>query len=298
MKPLKKSAHLAFSASPATIRNKLLYRIRQAKFPGDLDQFTLAELRETGLAGKYKQPADLPDKHFKLLVLLALQNNEFRQECALLRIEIENEKDYRSPVRDELHNEPDPLKRAEIERRAEADEARVAHERSQKEQAQVTAFRQFAAAISRRPWASRYKRRQPWKAVSWHEPMTVMAYHEATGLTRRTLQNVLRRIKASPLATRHLKNEPARYGPDTNFAVLREWLIKYEKNAKHRRAWLVRTLLKYAHELPEHLKTLFEAVMPVFNSLGIENPGNSPQFLEYYRQCKAILYPRSRCRKW
>jgi hypothetical protein len=293
MKPMKQRRDGAPTPTPAAIRNQLLHRIRKAEFPKDAGQFTLAELRASGLAGKYKQPLDLADNHFKLLVLLATQNNELRQERDRLRLEMENEKDYYSPVRDESRYEPDPLKQEEINRRAEADEARVARDRATKKQSQEDAFRQFVDAFSRRPWIHRDKRRQPWQAVFWHEPMTVMAYHQATGLTRRTIQNVLRRIKAAPLESRHRRNEPARYGTETNFAVLRAWLIQYEKKPENRRAWLVRTLLKCAHEMPDHLETLAGALMPVFKSLGIENPANSPQFLEYYRQCEARLYPPS-----
>jgi len=277
--------------TPAAIRNQLLHRIQEAEFPNDASQFKLTELRETGLAAKYNQPTDLPESHFKLLVLLATQNKELRRECNRLQLEIEDRREYYSSIREELYNEPDPLKQEEISRRAEEDEARVARNRDARKRSHEQDMQKLVEAFSRRRWISRDKRRRPWQAVFWHEPMTAMAYHEATGLTRRTIHNVLRRIKAAPLDKRHRRNDPARYGVETNFAVLCQWLIRYEKKPDHRRAWLVRTLLKCAHEMPDRLEALVGVLMPVFKSLGIENPANSPPFLEYYRKCEARLYP-------
>jgi len=146
MKSLKKQKSVASTATPTAIRNQLLRRIREAKLPNDAKQFSLAELRETGLAGKYKQPPDLPDGHFKLLVLQAIQIKEIRRECDTLRLEIENEKEYYSLIRDGLRNEPDPIKQAVIRRRAEADEARVARERAEKKRANENAVNQFIEA--------------------------------------------------------------------------------------------------------------------------------------------------------
>lgn len=289
MKPLKPTK--VASRAPGFRQNQLLLRIRAAEFPKDASQFKLAELQEAGLAAKYKQPPDLPESYFKLFVLLAIQNRELRRQTTRLQVEGEDRREYYSPIRDELRNEPDPLKQAEILFRAEADEARVARTREARKLSDEQDMQELVQAFGRRPWTNRDKRHHPWQAVFWHEPMTVMAYHRATGLTRRTILNVLRRIKATPLNTRHRRNDPGRYGAESNFDVLREWLIRYQKKPEHRRAWLVRTLLKCAHETPDRLEALVGAVMPVFKSLGIENPASSPHFLEYYRKCEARLYP-------
>lgn len=277
--------------TPSAIRNRLLRRIHEATFPRDATAFTLAELCQTGLADNYSQPAELPDSHFKLLVLLATQNKELRRQRDKLLRENEAQEDYFSPIRDQLRYEPDPLKQQELTRQAEADEARVEQIRTERKRAQLSEFERFVAAASRKRWANRDRRQQPRRAVFWHETMTVMDYHEATGLTRRTLQNLLRRIKADPILKRQRRNEPARYGPANNFAVLREWLLRYEKQPEHRRAWLVRTLLKYAHEMPDHLNTVAHAVHPVLESLGINDTPKFEAFLKYYRQCEAIIYP-------
>ena len=294
MKPLKKQLNVAKAPAPAVARNRMLGmldRIRNASLPRDAIKFTLTELRDSGLAEKYQQPSDLPDRHFKLLVLMATQINELHKERDRLLLEKENGEDYYSPIRDELRQEPDPIKQTEISRRAEADEARVAQDRASRKQFQIDCFHQLSNALGRRPWLSRDKRRQPWAPTFWHQPMTVMAYHRATGLSRRTIQNVLRRIKAVPLENRSRRKDPARYGTKLNFTVLREWLLRYEKKPEHRRAWLVRTLLKYKYEMPEQLETLTNAVIPVLRSLEIDDPGNSPEFMAYYRQCETLLYP-------
>jgi hypothetical protein len=288
MKPSNSKRRITKTPSPEAIRYQLLSRIREAKFPTDADKFTESELREAGLWEKYTRPEDMGGKSFKLLVLLATQARELRRERDNLRREIDELEDYRSPHRDKLRDEPDPLKRQEITRQAEADEARVAQERAAKKQSFHDAFLKF---FGQRPWLRRDASHTPYEPVYWHEPMTVMDYHEATGLTRRTILNILHRLGAKPLAKRERINAPAKYGVETNFAILREWLVRYEKQPGNRRAWLVRTLLKYKHDSPEHFKDLIQAILPVLESLGINTEEKIKEFRAYVLQCEPILYP-------
>src|SRR5262245_58393618 len=186
--------------TPANASNQLLHRIRNAELPRHAGQFTLAELDQAGLTAQFEnnQTKGWPESLFKTLVLLAIQNKELRRERDRLQQEIEENNEYYSPIRDELRNERDLLKREEIKRRAEADEARVARDRAEKEQSRSVLFRKMLDDLSRQPWIFRDQSHLPREPVFWHEPMTVMNYHQATGLSRRTLQNVLRRIKATP----------------------------------------------------------------------------------------------------
>jgi len=78
MKPLKPT-------SQTTKERQLLSRIREAKFPEDTDRFDEQELRSVTLWGRYKQPLDMSDKNFKLLVLFGTQNHELREERDQLR---------------------------------------------------------------------------------------------------------------------------------------------------------------------------------------------------------------------
>jgi hypothetical protein len=56
-----------------------------------------------------------------------------------------------------------------------------------------------------------------------------------------------------------------RYGTETNYKILREWLLKMKKQPAKRVAWLVRTCLKYRREAPDKLKEVF-AFMVEFNA--------------------------------
>lgn len=280
--------------TPSAICHRLLRRIDAAKFPGDAKNFTLAEITDAGLTKEYENNRDKgwPDILFKTLVLLAVQNNRLREQCHRLEQQIEEQQPYYSPIRDEGRNEPDPVKLAEINRRAEADEARVAKMRAEKKKLKEDSWKQFLEAFSRRPWTNRDKSRRVYRPVFWHEPMTINDYHDATGISRRTLHNILKRLQAKPVTGRKNPNEPATYGPDTNYAVLSLWLTKYVKKPEHRRAWLVQTLLKTVHEAPDFLKALAPALKPVFISLGIGDIENAAEFWNYFSLCDSELYPR------
>jgi len=84
----------------------------------------LAELREAGLADQYKQPMDLPDIHFKLLVLLATQIRSFAENATGSGWTSKTRRNT-IPIRDELRNEPDPLKAG---RKSTAEQKRMKRE--------------------------------------------------------------------------------------------------------------------------------------------------------------------------
>jgi hypothetical protein len=278
----------------SAFRHRLLRRIDAAKLPGDAKNFTLTEITEAGLTKEYENNREKgwPDNLFKALVLLAVQNNRLREQYHRLVQQIKEQKPYYSPIRDEGLNEPDPVKLAEINHRAEADEARVAKARADKKKSEDDSWKRILEAFGRRTWTDRDKSRRVYRPFFWHEPMTINDYQDATGISRRTLLNILKRLQAKPVTSRNNLNEPVTYGPNTNYAVLSVWLTKYVKKPEHRRAWLVRTLLKTAHEAPDFLKALAPALKPVFVSLGISDIANATEFWDYFSQCDSELYPR------
>jgi len=147
--------------------------------------------------------------------------------------------------------------------------------------------------VKTRPWKSRDRRRffHFSRPALWHEQMSVMDYHEATGESRATIRNMLKRLGAQPIAQRKRPNEPARYDRHTNHALLCDWLIRHVKDREARQGWLARTLVHCQHETPEHYDQLFESIRPVLESLGIKTTEQRQQFLCYMEQCKQMLHP-------
>ena len=117
--------------------------------------------------------------------------------------------------------------------------------------------------------------------------MTILDYHDATGLSRRTALNIVRRLNAKPIAPRQRRNEAAKYGSDANIAVLCEWLMRYVKNISNRKALLVGTLLHCKHDSPNRFQALLKKVSPVISSLEI----GPEEFVRYFFDCEKILHP-------
>ena len=262
--------------------------------PKEANLFKDTELRDSGLWFEYVQPAHMADNHFKLLVLLALQSRELRKRCDDLHQQVEELTPYHSPLWEKLHKEPDPLKQQAIRAAIDADEKKEAQRKAAKKKAFNDSLKLIMECFGKKTWKSRDRKHVPFQAVLWHEPMTVNDYHEATGISARQLQNVLRRLKAEPLQAkraRKRKNEPLRYGVETNMKVLCEWLIRYIKDPGTRRAWLVKTCLKCKHEAAEHLDRMKEAIMPALLSLNINSGETLEDFVNYVKKVDQILYP-------
>jgi hypothetical protein len=105
-----------------------------------------------------------------------------------------------------------------------------------------------------------------------------------------TIQYILHRLKAKSLAKRKRKQDPARYGVETNYAIFCGWLLK-QKQRDDRRAWLVRTWLEFRHEAPEKLNSLVKAVGPVLESLDAHTEVGGNQITDSIRKFEPILYP-------
>jgi hypothetical protein len=274
-----------------TPRQNLLRRIREASFPADFDRFTGQELETAGLIHSNNDPRkDTPG--YRHYVLLVTQAKELRKQRDGLASRVELLEHYHSPLWHNVWNEPCPIKEAELRRKAEADEARV-NEQHRKERDPLAGLTEIWGKVKMRPWKSRDKRQlyYGFRPALWHEPMSVMDYRKATRLTRRTIQNMLDRLGARPIAQRKRPNEPARYDRHTNHKLLCDWLIRHVKGKEARQGWLTRTLVHCQHETPEHYTQLFKSIRPVLKSLGIQTPEQRQQFLCYMKQCKAILHP-------
>lgn len=272
---------------PKLVHRRLLARIRDATLPKDADKFPRQELEAAGILDGYNQQG-MGEKTFRLFVLLATQTKELRKECERLRGEVELHQNYYSPIRDKAWAECCPIKRAELERLADADEVQV-NEQRRKAREPATWLLNYGKGSQIRSWKYRDKRRflVPFKEVPWHEPMTVMDYHAATGLSRRTIQNLVDRLAARPVVARNRRNEPARYDLETNYAVLRDWLTRYVKDKDRQKALIVRSLIYCQHKTPEHFDRLFDTLHPIIQELGVTRG----EFVRYFKDCRKILVP-------
>lgn len=236
----------------------------------------------------------MKNEHFMLVVLLAIQSKELREKCRDLEEQVKELEPYHSPLWDKLHKEPDPLKQQEIRAQIQADQERDAQLKAKKKQDIYEFIARLGSTYPIRKWEIRDKKHVPYQAVFWHEPMTVNDYHNATGMSARQLRNVLHRLNAEPLqdkSTRKRRNEPLRYGVETNLKVFCEWLIRYQKDLEVRRAWLVKTCLKYKHEKREHFQSFLDAIMPVLKSLDLNSGDALEQFIKYHHEVDRLLYP-------
>ena len=275
------------------VRHHLLKRIREARFPKDESKFTIEELKASNLWLQYKQPSDLSDTHFKVLVLLAAQAAELREKCDELTEEINELKPYVSPLWAQVGKHPDPIKDQELMALIRADEERDAQARLVKKEKFHKMLTRMMAHFGRRTWENRDKKKEPSNPVLWHRNMSVSDYHEATGMSVRHIRNILTRLKAKPLKpikSRLRKNEPSLYPPVTNLKILREWLVVYEKDPDRRRAWLAKTLLKYKNEAPDNFDDFITAISPLFLKLGMNTEDKIKGFTDYCRQIEPLLH--------
>jgi hypothetical protein len=277
--------------NPKLIRQRLLERIREATLPDDANDFTRQELEAAGMFNGFKHPKDWDDKTFRLFVLFATQAKELRKECKRLRHEVEIREDYHSPRWEDVGNEPCPIKQADLRYEAEAEDARVNEER-RKQRDPLSAIAESSKHYRSRKWEFRDARRwwSPNKPALWHEPMTVMDYHEATGLSRRTAQNIVDRLGVLPDNSQRRRNEPALYGQAANVAVLNEWLTHYQKKPENRKGLIARTLIHCKFESPEHREWMEKALQPAIQSLKLSRD----DFSRYLSVCEKILHPFAR----
>lgn len=279
--------------SPTEIRQRLEKRIAEAKLPSDLDRFTWAELEASGMFARYTKQKGWDDKTFLLFVLMAEQSKALRKERDNLKHQVELSEDYHSPLRVAAYVEPCPIKKAQLHNKAAAEEQRV-NEQRRRERDPVARMLERSKSISARKWEFRDEAHpffSTFTPARWHEPMTLMDYHEATGLSRRTVKNILDRAGARPLEGRKRPNEPARYGQDSNAVVLQAWLIQHVKNLDARRALLAQTLAQCKHDMPEHFGRMVEAIIPVVQSLGITTEEQVKEFKAYLAECEQIMFP-------
>ena len=159
-----------------------------------MGSFTLPELQQNGFCEKYPKKDGISEGSYKTLVLLANQSEDFRRERDRFKAELEQLRPYHSPFILKAMAEVDPLERERLLKSASEDEARDAKKRAAKQQAEADEMYQILTLLSKKPWKMRDKRTQPHRAYLWHEPMTWMDYHRATGLSRKTIQNLLSRL--------------------------------------------------------------------------------------------------------
>ncbi len=282
----------AAKPSLSRIRSRLMERIRDADLPKDAANFNWHDLEAAGLYREFKRPQGWDDKTFRLFVLLAEQAKLLRAKCSALERRIGVLEDYHSPLWEKVAAEPCPIKQQELRRAAMAEDARINDERF-KQRDPFTSMMAIFGNAKLRPWKYRDRRRKffPFRETLWHEPMTVMDFHEATGLSRRTLHNLLKRLGARPVTERERRNEPARYGPATNGGVLCEWLKRYVKDLHTRRAFFARTLVYCDHKSPQHYAELVNFMAPAILSLGFKTKAEIDEFKRYVTACKQVLYP-------
>ncbi len=284
-----------FSPSPETRQSRLLTRICDANLPNDANKFTLEELKSSGLLNSYTRPPGWSDHRFVQFVLLAIQSKELRKQRDALQRRTDNLQrrleellPYRSPLWDEASIEPCPIEEARLRRAAQVDDARVSAERRR----QATLVPADPIEFTNQAWKTRDTRSLgfQFQPVVWHEPMTVMDYRQATGMSRRTIQNFLSRSGARPIEARKGRNAPARYGRETNGAVLVAWLIGHVDDRHTRRGWAARILILTRHKAPTHYEWLLELMCPVVITLGL----SGVEFIEYLSECEEHLHPASK----
>ena len=268
-----------------------MQRIRDAQLPQDAGSFGLEELEAAGVLRQFQGQID--GQHKRLFVLFAVQARELRKQRDGLQRKIDLSKNYFSPVWEKVWQEPCPLKQSELRRKAEAEDARGNAKRVKERDASSLLMTLLGRKGSPK-WLHRDERQiGPWFHPSlWHEPMSVMEYRDATGMTRRTVQNVLRRLSAKPVVQRKRPNEPHRYDLSTNHAVRHcYWLTKDVKDTHKRRGWLARTLVECREKTPQHFDQLFESVRPVLDSIEVQSEAQVQKFMTYLDACQEKLYP-------
>jgi hypothetical protein len=270
------------------LRTKFLKQIRDAKSLAELENIKLLNANATNWLRYFERPDGLSEKHYNQIRLLLTQVKELREQRDFLADRVELLSEYHSPLWDDARNEPCPIKEAEIRRKVHEEETTKNQERLNKQRLPLDGLMAALGVNKTHLWKSRDRRvhRRPWPAL-WHEPMSVMGYHNATGLTRRTIQNMLDRLAATPIAPRKRSNEPARYGLKVNHAILCDWLMRCVKDPNARRGLLARTLLHCQRETAQHYPRLKKAVKPVLGTLD----NLEQDFDGYLAKCKRLLYP-------
>jgi hypothetical protein len=272
-----------------SLREKFLRDIREAKTLSDLKRIKWSQPMAAKWLSRCEYPKDLNDDNRWLFILLAAQAKELRNQRDYLARRVELLSSYHSPLWGEVRHEPCPIREFELRCKAEQDDARMDEQRRQELAAPFNRLMDAMVKAQPSEWKSRDASlpHRSFRAVLWHEPMSAMDYHEAIGLSRRTIKDMLDRLRAQPIAPRERPNKSARYARNTNHAILCDWLKRRVKDPQKRRGWLARTLLYCQHETPALFAELNKSVRPVLESLG-EPP---QEFERYLKKCKAILYP-------
>ena len=266
-----------------------MQRISEATFPKDLKQFSWLEMESAGLLSKFKHPAKWDNDTFQLFVLFSIQTNQLRKQRDNLKKKTEASEKYFSLLRLVASAELCPIKQADLFRQAQEDENHVNEERRKERDGPYAAMLPNPGGFSKSKWKRRDSRSfiVAFHGTNWHQPMTVMDYHEATGLSRRSVQNILNNASLRPAISSKRRNEAPCYGLDANKVVLVAWLTRYVKDPAQRKPLAVRTLLHCQHETPDEIAFLHRAIEPAIRSLGIEDA----EFYRYMNDCESILYP-------
>jgi hypothetical protein len=139
--------------------------------------------------------------------------------------------DERRKLEAKLDAELNPVRRGELERELDQHIPPI-----EKQHLNISDLEKFAGLSSRAPKRSSRERTRRLRVGPWHLPMTGADYQARLGLSRKAVQAVMDRL--DPEAKRlpqSRRNEPTRYPPETNWRVLRQFLLVTKKSPEWKR---------------------------------------------------------------
>ncbi len=174
-----------------------------------------------------------------LVFLLLLQNEQRRRRLA----------EYETKLRPEAGGrfialllnammKQDPIERLDLERQAQ--EGRMSEEnecRRAKEQRKEAETKQRVEEHARRSYRGVLQTELPDpRPHLWSEPMTVTDYVESTGMGEDKVKAFLRTNKCQAIEC-SARNKRRRYGMETNFKVLNQWLCNWARHKRRPHPW-------------------------------------------------------------
>jgi hypothetical protein len=168
----------------------------------------------------------------------------------------------RSPKREQAENEPVPAKAAALRAAARLDEeqalltlrdrssgeagARALAEAFEKGELHITRIRNPKKRLKFAQRRRELKPDRPPKICAWSQPMSQVDYRDATGLSLKTIQRFLSRIKAHPKIRGRHAAVSDRYDVNVNLKILAHWIGSWVGDSEHA-AGLAAATMAYAN---------------------------------------------------
>ena len=191
---------------------------------------------------RYVQLGSFAPRFFALYLHSLFVGNKFHQLTdARQKLEAELDAEINPIRREELERELDkyipPIEKRSLNIRKPTTSPHKNHiPPIEKQNLNFSDLEKFASSSPKDPKRSNRDRTRRLRFVSWHLPMTEADYQAGLGLSRKSVCGLMGRLdpkaKCLPQSRR---NEKTRYPPETNWRVLRQFLLQTKRSSDWKR---------------------------------------------------------------